>query len=122
MKFGKTSQYLSSGGGTSMDRDTEHPITRRLRITTQPKHNNLMERVLQRDNMFQALGRVRRNKGAAGPDGMSVDELSNYLREEWLRIKDELQRGEYEPGGVRIVEIPKPKGGVRKISIPTVCS
>ena len=120
MKFGKTSQYLSSGGGTSMDRDTEHPITRRLRITTQPKHNNLMERVLQRDNMFQALGRVRRNKGAAGPDGMSVDELSNYLREEWLRIKDELQRGEYEPGGVRIVEIPKPKGGVRMISIPNV--
>ena len=67
MKFEKTSQYLSSGDGSSMDRDTEHPITRRLRIKTQPKHNNLMEHVLQRDNMFQALGELNETEGPQVP-------------------------------------------------------
>ena len=119
MRDEKTYQYPSGGSGTPECRDIEHQITRRPRIH-QPKLDHLMEHVLHRENMFQALGRVTGNRGAAGPDGMSVDDLPAYLRKEWRRIKDELERGIYQPGGVRVVEIPKPKGGVRKISIPNV--
>jgi RNA-directed DNA polymerase len=119
MRDEKTYQYLSGGSGTPECRDIEHQITRRPRIN-QPKLDQLMKHVLHRENMFRALGRVTGNRGAAGPDGMSVDDLPAYLRKEWRRIKDELERGIYQPGGVRVVEIPKPKGGVRKISIPNV--
>ena len=79
-----------------------------------------MEAVVERENMFAALKRVRANKGAAGVDGMSVDALLPYLREHWPRIKEELLAGRYAPSPVRLVEIPKPGGGLRSLGIPTV--
>ncbi len=80
----------------------------------------LMEEVLRRENLLKALKRVRSNKGAPGVDGMTVDELPGYLKQEWLRIKEELLSGIYEPKPVREIEIPKPSGGKRMLGIPTV--
>lgn len=79
-----------------------------------------MEAVVERENMMAAYKRVVGNKGAAGVDGMSVDELKPYLDEHWVRIKGELLEGRYEPQAVAQVEIPKPNGGMRKLGIPTV--
>jgi RNA-directed DNA polymerase len=81
----------------------------------------MMEAVVERENMFAALRRVKSNKGSAGVDGMSVDALGGYLREHWPRIKVELLNGCYQPSPVRRVEIPKPGGkGIRQLGIPTV--
>jgi RNA-directed DNA polymerase len=60
------------------------------------------------------------NKGAAGIDGMTVEQLKPYLQERWAKIKEELLEGEYQPQPVRCVEIPKPQGGMRQLGIPTV--
>jgi RNA-directed DNA polymerase len=71
--------------------------------------------------MWLALKQVERNKGAAGVDKMTVAQLRAYLREHWLRIKEELLVGEYQPSPVLKVEIPKPGGkGMRMLGIPTV--
>lgn len=80
----------------------------------------LMDAVVERGNMTAAYDRVVRNKGAAGADGMTVDELKPYLCEHWERIRSELLEGRYAPQTVREVEIPKPDGGVRRLGIPTV--
>jgi RNA-directed DNA polymerase len=80
----------------------------------------LMEKVVERDNLLAALKRVRRNKGSPGIDGMGVDALSEYLRENWERIRAELLAGSYRPTAVRRHEIPKSGGGVRQLGIPTV--
>jgi RNA-directed DNA polymerase len=86
-----------------------------------PEVTWLLEAMVERENMLAALRRVEANKGAAGCDGMAVEELRAYLIEEWPRVKEELLSGEYEPAPVRVVEIPKPGGkGVRKLGIPTV--
>ena len=79
-----------------------------------------MEEVLSRGNMSVALKRVKANKGAAGIDGMTVDELEPYLKVEWLRIRKELLEGRYKPQAVRRAMIPKPDGGERALGIPAV--
>lgn len=80
-----------------------------------------MEAVVERGNMMTALRRVEGNKGSAGVDGMEVESLRPYLREQWPRIKEELLEGRYEPAPVLGVDIPKPGGkGTRQLGIPTV--
>src|SRR5215475_4040154 len=79
-----------------------------------------MEAVVARENMFRAYERVVSNKGAAGVDGMTVEQLKPYLQEHWAKIKEELLKGEYQPQPVRCVEIPKPQGGMPNCRIPTV--
>lgn len=80
-----------------------------------------MEEVLSRSNMLQAFNRVVSNKGAAGVDGMTVDELWSYCQQHWERHREELFSGTYRPSPVRKVEIPKPGGkGMRMLGIPTV--
>jgi RNA-directed DNA polymerase len=79
-----------------------------------------MEAVVERENLKTALAQVRRNKGAAGIDGMSVDDLPNYLKERWPAIRAQLLDGTYKPQPVRRVEIPKASGGIRLLGIPTV--
>ena len=79
-----------------------------------------MERICQRENLWQALKRVRRNGGSPGIDGMTVDDLTGYLKQHWLEIREQLLSGTYQPQPVRRVEIPKPDGGVRKLGVPTV--
>ena len=81
----------------------------------------LLEAVVERKNMWLALKQVERNSGAAGVDNMTVAQLRTYLREHWLRIKEELMAGSYQPQPVLKVEIPKPGGqGMRMLGIPTV--
>jgi len=81
----------------------------------------MMEAVVERKNMVSAYRRVVRNRGSAGVDGMSVEELKPYLQEHWAQIREELLAGRYDPQPVRRVEIPKPGGkGMRRLGIPTV--
>jgi RNA-directed DNA polymerase len=82
--------------------------------------DDLMERVVERDNLLAALKRVRRNRGSPGIDGMSVGALPEHLRENWERIRAELLDGSYRPTAVRRHEIPKSGGGVRQLGIPTM--
>ncbi|MBI3263373.1 MAG: group II intron reverse transcriptase/maturase [Acidobacteria bacterium] len=80
-----------------------------------------MEEVCERDNLKEALRQVKANKGSAGADAMTVDQLTDYLRQHWPAIREHLLNGTYEPHPVRRVEIPKPDGGgVRKLGIPSV--
>ena len=82
--------------------------------------SSLMEQVLERTRMQAALKKVRANKGAAGVDGMTVEELPGYLKENWPAIREQLLAGTYKPHPVRRKDIPKPGGGVRTLGIPTV--
>jgi RNA-directed DNA polymerase len=80
-----------------------------------------MEEVLRRENLVRAHARVVQNGGAAGVDGMTVDELMPYCRQHWARIREELLTSTYVPHPVRRVDIPKPGGqGTRMLGIPTV--
>ena len=80
----------------------------------------IQDLVLDRNNLNQAYLRVKRNKGAAGIDDMTVDDLLSYLRENKTELITSLREGNYKPAPVKRVEIPKPNGGVRKLGIPTV--
>lgn len=80
----------------------------------------LMDRILSRENLIEALKRVEKNKGSHGIDGMSVKSLRRYLYENWEPLCDSLRNGTYHPSPVRRVEIPKSNGGIRLLGIPTV--
>jgi RNA-directed DNA polymerase len=83
--------------------------------------NQWMEEVCERENLKEALRRVKANKGSAGVDGMTVGEITGYLKQHWPAIREQLLSGTYKPQPVRRVEIPKPDGGgVRKLGIPSV--
>ena len=84
----------------------------------QPKAS--LQAVLERANLQRALKQVRWNKGAPGIDGMTVDELPQYLKQHWPAIREQLETGRYRPQPVRRVEIPKPDGSSRGLGIPTV--
>lgn len=79
-----------------------------------------IEAVVERENLKRALAQVKRNKGSAGIDGMTVDDLTGYLKEHWPTIREQLLEGTYKPQPVRRVEIPKASGGMRPLGIPTV--
>ncbi len=78
------------------------------------------ERVLAPTNLRRAYQRVVSNKGAPGADGMTVDQLADYVKQYWPILKTRLLAGEYHPQGVRAVDIPKPEGGTRQLGIPCV--
>ena len=94
-----------------------HPLTEEHSI---PEFSTLLEQVVERDNMVKAYRRVRQNRGAAGIDGMSVEQLHDFLQDNWPDIKARLLSGTYVPQPVRCVEIPKPGGGTRPLGVPTV--
>ncbi|CCK75890.1 RNA-directed DNA polymerase (Reverse transcriptase), msDNA [Oleispira antarctica RB-8] len=82
---------------------------------------NLFERTLQRENIQAAWKRVRANEGAAGIDGMTIEEFPDWIRSgHWERVTQELRSGVYKPDPVRRVEIEKPDGGIRQLGIPTI--
>jgi RNA-directed DNA polymerase len=85
-----------------------------------PGSSDLMEKVCERRNLQAALKRVRQNAGSPGLDGMTVEELPNHLRVHWVRLREELLAGRYQPQPVKRVAIPKPGGGERELGIPTV--
>ena len=80
----------------------------------------LIEQILNKNNVRIALEKVISNKGAAGIDGMKVEDLRDYMNANWTSIKQSILERSYKPAPVRRVELPKPNGGVRKLGIPTV--
>ena len=82
--------------------------------------SRLMEAVVERSNLFSAYERVVKNEGAPGVDGLTVSEFKPWLQQHWVRVRQDLLMGVYQPEAVRKVEIPKPQGGVRTLGIPTV--
>lgn len=87
---------------------------------TNAEPDTLMARVLAPANLRRAYQRVVSNKGAPGADGMTVDDLADYVNQYWPILQRRLLAGEYHPQGVRAVDIPKPKGGTRQLGIPCV--
>jgi len=87
---------------------------------TNEQTEGLLEQILTRDNLNLAYKRVMKNKGAGGIDGMQVDELLPYLRENRNELITAIRGGKYHPKPVRRVEIPKDNGKTRKLGIPTV--
>lgn len=82
--------------------------------------SGLLEKILHRDNMNLAYKRVKANKGSHGVDGMTVNELLQFLKQNGNHIRQSILEGTYRPQPVRRVEIPKPDGGKRLLGIPTV--
>ena len=99
---------------------SETPTAKRRNESPAENSEQLMEEVCERENCLQAYKRVKSNKGSAGIDGMTVEQLPGYLKEHWPAIREQLLSGTYKPQPVRRVEIPKPDGGVRQLGIPTV--
>jgi len=83
-------------------------------------YESLMEEVVRKDNATSAWLAVKRNRGAAGIDGMTTGELGEHVRKHWEVISAKLVAGTYVPSPVKRVEIPKPNGGTRMLGIPTV--
>jgi RNA-directed DNA polymerase len=113
-----------SSAPTGEARETGREATESSPVVNDPESpantNRLMEEVCERENLKEALRRVKANKGSAGVDGITVGGISDYLKQHWPAIREQLLNGTYEPKPVRRVEIPKPDGGVRKLGIPTV--
>lgn len=96
-------------------------ITENNRIITDFQTDRLMEKILQPTNLNNAYKKVKSNKGAGGVDGMNVDELLTFLRDNQRQLIQQLKDGKYKPNPVRRVEIPKEtKGEIRKLGVPTV--
>ena len=83
-------------------------------------HAALLHAAFTRENLQRALKRVRANKGAAGVDGLDIDQTAKHLSTAWPVIREQLLTGTYRPSPVRRVLIPKPNGGQRELGIPTV--
>jgi RNA-directed DNA polymerase len=111
---------LAGEARETQGRETESPLAAHG-IERPANPDRLMEEVCERENLKEALRQVKANKGGAGIDRMTVGQLSDYLKEHWPVIREQLLNGSYEPRPVRRVEIPKPDGeGVRKLGIPSV--
>jgi RNA-directed DNA polymerase len=82
--------------------------------------DHLMEEVVERGNLKQALKRVKANKGSPGIDGMTVEELPQHLVESWAEIHEQLLAGTYQPKPMKRQLIPKSSGGMRELAIPCV--
>ena len=121
--FGEQSEELRPGstgdGGTEAGECEESQASAALgQVRALPVQ--LMEEVTRTPNLIEAINRVRANKGSAGVDGMTVDELLPWVRQHLQEFVESLQKGTYQPQPVRGVQIPKPGGGVRQLGIPTV--
>ena len=89
---------------------------------TENTGSGLLQATLTRENLRKAWKRVKANKGAAGVDGLDIEQTARHLVTAWPEIRDHLLRGTYRPSPVRRVTIPKPDGGERELGIPMVAS
>jgi RNA-directed DNA polymerase len=118
-----TLDFRSTPTGEAQKAETEAVEARQVVHATESpaSTNRLMEEVCERENLKEALRRVKANKGSPGVDGMTIGGITDHLKQHWPAIREQLLSGTYEPKPVRRVEIPKPDGGgVRKLGIPTV--
>lgn len=117
--FNKNAGFIAndqkSGAGEAV---AEHPHDEQRNRTQ--ANDRIMEAIVEATNLEKAYKQIKRNKGSAGVDNMTVEELLDYLKLHGTQIKKQLLDGTYNPMPVRRVEIPKPDGGVRKLGIPTV--
>jgi len=119
-KTGQLELVLSGWGEAPGDQQSGETGRAEYEDERSGNSRQLMERAVARENAVEALKRVRRNKGSPGIDGMTVDELTPYLHENWLVIREQLLAGTYQPSEVKRVLIPKSGGGMRQLGIPTV--
>ena len=82
----------------------------------------LMEQIVDVDNLDRAWRQVRRNRGAPGPDGMTIQQFEAWAPQHWASVRQQLLDGTYRPGPVRRKTVPKEGGGERLLGIPTVCA
>ncbi|VDC43869.1 Group II intron-encoded protein LtrA [Streptococcus canis] len=82
--------------------------------------SQLLDTILSRENMLEAYNQVKANKGSAGVDGITMNEIDSCLRQNWRPPKELIKQRKYKPQPVLRVEIPQPNGGVRQLGIPTV--
>lgn len=82
--------------------------------------SKLLDKILSRENMLEFYNQVKSNKGSAGIDGITIEEMDDYLRHNWRLTKELIKQRKYKPQPVLRVEIPKPNGGIRQLGIPTV--
>src|SRR6266699_1186044 len=115
-----TLQAAATGEARSGGMEGTEAWTAKTQVESQAAGGPSMEAIVERDNLRRALAHVKRNKGAAGIDGMSLDALAPHLKEHWPAIRVHLLEGTYKPQPVRRVEIPKASGGTRPLGIPTV--
>jgi RNA-directed DNA polymerase len=108
----------SGGTATNTDEVRQAPTARDEQVGIE--EGLQLEMVLERENVLAAYRRVKANGGAAGIDGMTVDDLMPYCQKHWAQVRQELLDETYRPQPVRKVDIPKPDGGIRTLGIPTV--
>ncbi len=109
-----SAEHEEESGALIGQRITENNVTNADRDV-----NRLLERIVSPENLNNAYKRVVRNKGAGGVDGMKVDELLQYLKDNGKEIRESVLAGKYKPAPVRRVEIPKDNGKKRMLGIPT---
>lgn len=114
------SQNDLRGGGTQTENAQESQTFTTLKQEPILKATGLMELVCERANMNRAFKQVLANKGAAGIDGMTVQQLEKWLKQNKQILLQQLLSEDYQPQPVRRVDIPKPDGGTRQLGIPTV--
>jgi len=83
---------------------------------------DLMEKIVDDGNMERAWKKVKANRGAPGPDGVTLDEFFESFRHQWPEVRRQLLEGTYQPGPARRKSIPKPDGSMRDLGIPTVAA
>src|SRR3977135_3830228 len=115
-----TLQAAATGEARSDGMEGTEARPARTEIESQAAGGPSMEAIVERDNLRRALAHVKRNKGAAGIDGMSLDALAPHLKEHWPAIRAQLLEGTYKPQPVRRAEIPKGSGGTRALGHPAV--
>lgn len=114
-KAGRSDKGRGEAASESVSDETQRP-----RPEPRSTGPGLLGAVLARENLLEAWKRVRSNKGAAGVDGLDIEQTAERLRTEWPAIREQLFAGSYRPSPVRQVTIPKPDGGERELGIPTV--
>ena len=95
-------------------------MTRKQRTERRRQMSQLLEEILSKENMTLAYKSVKANKGASGVDGISMEEIDEYLKKNWVEIREQIRKRKYKPQPVKRVEIPKPNGGKRNLGIPTI--
>lgn len=109
----------AAGQGEAMP-DVASDEAFRPRHATGDTGSALLRAALTTENLRRAFKRVRATKGAAGVDGLDINQTSRHLASAWRDIRERLLAGTYRPSPVRRVTIPKPDGGERELGIPTV--
>lgn len=117
-------KYRGSSAKDRVELEDRQRVHREFSATSKERPSEFeygsLERILSRQNLYLAMDRVISNKGSHGVDGMTVYELKQFLKTNWLQIREDILNDEYRPMPVRRVEIKKPEGGTRLLGIPTV--